>query len=566
MAEASNTQLTATGQTLPQTTGAANPLQQGLQSDVLKKLLLLVGLAASIAIGFAVVLWTMQPNYSMLYGNLSGADAQSVVEVLQQQQIPYKLDAATGAVMVPAGTLHDIRLSLASEGLPRGTGVGFEALQQESGFGTSQFIETARYHRSLEVELARSISKINAVRSARVHLGIPKTSVFIRDRKKPSASVAVNLHQGRQLERNQVEAITHLVASGVPNMEVSSVTVIDQKGRLLSGNKKSDQLAQSKGQLEYMHQLEQRYIDRILNILTPIVGRGRVQAQVATDVDFTVIEQTQELYNPDSSALRSQQQSEEHSNGFLGGGIPGALANQPPGGAVAPEQVQEEAGNELKKSGNSRRQSTSNYELDKTISHTRMAAGNIKRLSVAVVIDDRLLAGGEQRRHSPEEIQLMTQLVKEAVGFDPRRGDSVSFSNVAFNSPEAIPDLPEVPLMEQPWIYDLGKYIVAALALILVYIGLLRPVMRGLFAPAVALAPAAGASSSAGLSSLEGADPENLTPGQRQALLEASDEEAAKLLVPPRRSHEEQLKDIRKVVDEEPQLVAEVVKGWMGNE
>ncbi len=289
MAEASNTQLTATGQTLPQTTGAANPLQQGLQSDVLKKLLLLVGLAASIAIGFAVVLWTMQPNYSMLYGNLSGADAQSVVEVLQQQQIPYKLDAATGAVMVPAGTLHDIRLSLASEGLPRGTGVGFEALQQESGFGTSQFIETARYHRSLEVELARSISKINAVRSARVHLGIPKTSVFIRDRKKPSASVAVNLHQGRQLERNQVEAITHLVASGVPNMEVSSVTVIDQKGRLLSGNKKSDQLAQSKGQLEYMHQLEQRYIDRILNILTPIVGRGRVQAQVATDVDFTVI-------------------------------------------------------------------------------------------------------------------------------------------------------------------------------------------------------------------------------------------------------------------------------------
>ncbi len=568
MAEAGNTQLTATGQAVSQPAGAMNPLQQGLQSDVLKKLMMMIGLAASIAIGFSIVLWSMQPNYSMLYGSLSGSDAQSVVDALQQQQLPYKLDTATGAVMVPAESLHDVRLALAAEGLPRGTGVGFEALQQESGFGTSQFIETARYHRSLEVELARSISKIDAVRSARVHLAIPKSSVFIRDRQKPSASVAINLHQGRQLEKGQVEAISHLVSSGVPNMEASSVAVVDQKGRLLSGKKRSDPLAQSTGQFEYTQRLEQRYIERIINILSPIVGRGGVQAQVVTDVDFTVTEQTQELYNPDTPALRSQQQSEESSNSFMGGGIPGALVNQPPGDAVAPEQVQGVDGNGLQSPGNSRRQSTSNYELDKTISHTRMAAGSVKRLSVAVVIDDRTQAGGEQRRYSPEEIERMTQLVKDAVGFDVQRGDSVSFSNVAFSTPEPIEDLPELSIMEQPWIYDLGKYIVAALALLLLYFGLLRPIMRGLFPPAgsaAAVAAAAG-SSAVAASSLEGADLENLSPEQRQALLEANDDEAAKLLVPPKRSHEDQLVDIRKVVEEEPQLVAEVVKGWMGND
>ncbi|VAW84466.1 Flagellar M-ring protein FliF [hydrothermal vent metagenome] len=566
MAEASNTQLTATGQAVSQPAGAMNPLQQGLQSDVLKKLMMMVGLAASIAIGFSIVLWSMQPNYSMLYGSLSGSDAQSVVDALQQQQLPYKLDTATGAVMVPAESLHDVRLALAAEGLPRGTGVGFEALQQESGFGTSQFIETARYHRSLEVELARSISKIDAVRSARVHLAIPKSSVFIRDRQKPSASVAINLHQGRQLEKGQVEAISHLVSSGVPNMEANSVAVVDQKGRLLSGNKKSDPLSQSTGQLEYTQRLEQRYIDRIINILSPIVGRGGVQAQVVTDVDFTVTEQTQELYNPDTPALRSQQQSEENSNSLMGGGIPGALANQPPGNAVAPEQAQGADGNDLENPGNSRRQSTSNYELDKTISHTRMAAGSVKRLSVAVVIDDRTQAGGEQRRYSPEEIERMTQLVKDAVGFDVQRGDSVSFNNVAFTIPEPIEDLPELSIMEQPWIYDLGKYIVAALALLLLYFGLLRPIMRGLFPPAGSVAAVAAAGGAASLGGLEGADLENLSPEQRQALLESNDDEAAKLLIPPRRSHEDQLVDIRKVVEEEPQLVAEVVKGWMGND
>jgi len=467
--------------------------------------------------------------------------------------------------------VYDARLKLAAEGLPRGTGLGFEALREESGFGTSQFIETARYHRSLEVELGRSISKINAVQSARVHLAMPKSSVFIRDRQNPSASVAVNLHQGRNLEEAQIEAITHLVASGVPNMESSSVTVVDQKGRLLSGSKKSSQLAQSTDQLEYVQRLEQRFADRINNILIPIVGRQGVQAQVVADVDFTITEQTQELFNPDAPALRSQQRSEERSNGLIGGGIPGALTNQPPGDGEAPERAVGGENGAAATSANSKTRSTSNYELDKTISHTRIAPGRIKRLSVAVVIDDRLLANGESRSHSPEEIERMTRLVKDAVGFDVQRGDSVSFSNVTFSSPEVIEDLPEVPMWEQPWVYDLGKYLVAALALMLIYIGVLRPIMRGLFPAPVpfvgeeskAGAQTAGGGPTATLQGLDGADLENLTPEQRQALLEAGGDEAAQLLSLPKRSHDEQLAEIRKIIEEEPQLVAEVVKGWM---
>ncbi len=563
MAEATNTQLAQAGLAESPASATANPLQKSLQSDVAKKLGMMVGLAASIALGFAVVLWSMQPNYSLLYGNLSENDAQSIVDALQAQGVEYKLDSATGAVMVPADTLHDIRLKMAAEGLPRGTGIGFESLQQDSGFGTSQFIETARYHRSLEVELARTISNINTIESARVHLAMPKSSVFIRDRQKPSASVTVKLHQGRILEENQISAITHLVASGVPNMEASSVTVVDQKGNLLSGKKRSSELAQSTDQLEYVQRLEQRYAERINNILMPIVGRNGVEAQVVADVDFTITEQTQELFNPDAPALRSQQQSEERSSGVLGGGIPGALANQPPADAVAPEQVTTTDGSSQSPSS-SKSRSTANYELDKTISHTRIAPGRVKRLSVAVVVDDRLLNNGERRSHSPEEVERMIGLVKDAVGFDVQRGDSVSFTNIAFSDPQPLEALPDAPLWEEPWVYDLGKYLVAALALLMIYIGLLRPVMRGLFPSPedIERAREAERKAEAPTATLAGIDLENLTPEQRQALLEAGGEKST-ILLPPKRSHEDQLNDVRRIVEDEPQLVAEVLKGWL---
>lgn len=525
---------------------------------LLRQVGLLVGLAASVAAGVAIVLWSQNPNYALLYGSLSEKDANEVVQILQQQGVKYKLEQGNGAIMVPSRDLHEIRLKLASDGLPRGAAVGFESLQEESGFGTSQFLETARYHRSLEVELARSIAKINNVESARVHLAIPKGSVFVRNRQKPSASVVVHLYSGRVLEETQVAAITHLVSSSVPEMEAGEVAVIDQKGRLLSGARKSQQMALSSDQLEYSQRLEKHYIDRVIGILSPIVGSEGVQAQVVADVDFTVTEQTQELFNPDASALRSQQLSEEQAAGLADGGVPGALSNQPPGEAAVPEQIKggEAAPAAPSAPQNSKRRSTVNYEIDKTISHTRVSPGRIRRLSVAVVVDDRLLPSGERRQHTPEEIERLTQLVRDAVGFDIQRGDSVSLNNIAFTQPGEMAPLPEPAMWEEPWFWDVAKQVLGGLVLLLLVFGLLRPIMRSLVekapAPAARMATAPGAAGMAG--------------GLAEDQLALTQAPGAPMLAPPVMAHEERMRNIRSLADNEPQLVAEVLKGWVSGD
>ncbi|MEW5757149.1 MAG: flagellar basal-body MS-ring/collar protein FliF, partial [Pseudomonadota bacterium] len=296
-----------------------NPLLasvQGLSNlSVLRQIGVMLGLAATFAAVIAIFMWAQTPNYSLLYANLTEKDTSTIIDTLQQQGIQYKLDPATGALLVPSKDLQSVKLKLAAEGLPHSTGMGFETLREDSGFGTSQFLETARFQRSLEVELARSIANINNVETARVHLAIPKSSVFIRNRMKPSASVIVHLHAGRSLEEDQVDAITHLVAFSVPELEAGSVTVVDQKGRLLSGRKQSEQMALSTDQLEYAQKIEKNYMERIINILMPVVGPQGVQAQVTADVDFSVTEQTQELFNPDAPSLRSQQVAEESTSG-----------------------------------------------------------------------------------------------------------------------------------------------------------------------------------------------------------------------------------------------------------
>jgi flagellar M-ring protein FliF len=525
---------------------------QGMNSlPVLRQIGLLIGLAASVAAGVAIVLWSTTPSYNMLFGNLSEMDANAVVEALQAQGVEYKIDSTTGAVMVPARDMYEVRLKLAAEGLPRGTGVGYESLQQDSGFGTSQFLETARFNRSLEVELARSISKINSVQSARVHLAIPKGSVFVRNRQKPTASVIVHLFNGRTLEEQQVSAITYLVSSSVPDMEPGSVTVVDQKGRMLSEKLKSQQMSLTSDQFEYTQKLEQSFAERIMNILTPIVGQEGVKAQVVTDVDFTVTEQTQELYNPDAPALRSQQSLEEQSTGMAGGGVPGALSNQPPTEGTAPETTVTGDAGGTQQPTRVKRNSTMNYELDKTISHTRIAPGRIHRLSVAVVVDDRLLPNGERRSHTPEEIERMKQLVKDAVGFNVQRGDSVSVTNVAFTQPVPMEDLPEVPMWEEPWFWDVAKQALGGLVLLMLVFGLLRPMMRSLIekTPAKSAPPA----------SLEG-----LTPEQIEKMRQGGG--SVPFLQAPEIKTEDRIQDARKISESEPQLVAEVLKGWVAME
>ncbi len=521
---------------------------------------LLIGLAASVALGVAIVLWSQQPTYSLLYGNLSERDASQVMGALQKSGIPYKIDTATGALMVPAAQVHEARLKLAADGLPKGSGAGFELLSEDQGFGTSQFIETARYQHALEGELSRTIATLQNVREARVHLAIPKRSVFLRRQEKPSASVVMNLYSGRTLSDDQVAAIVHLVASSVPRLTANDVTVVDQAGNLLSTRDDSG-FGMTSTQFAYNRKLEQTYARRIENLLEPLVGSAGVRAKVAAELDFTQVEKTQESYNPDLPALRSEQVIEEQNgSGGAAVGVPGALSNQPPGGGVAPgvaaDALSEGAAGV---GGNSSRRATRNYELDKTISHTRLATGSVRRLSVAVVIDDKqtLDADGKPVRApwSDEEIAKFTTLIKEAIGFNAQRGDSVQVINQSFQPPPEVEPLPEPGLLEQPWVWNVAKQAIGALGVLILIFGVIKPVMRNLAERGAAEREALAAAAAAAAQLPEGGE-------EGQAQLAAPDGGAA--LAGP--SHEDQVAMARNMVKEDPKRVAQLMKNWVSDD
>jgi flagellar M-ring protein FliF len=528
----------------------------------LRQVAVMVGIAASVALGVAVVLWSQAPSFAPLYGNLAEKDASQVIEALQQTGADYRVDEATGMVMVPSGKLKELRMQLAGQGLPNSVGMGFALLQQDTGFGTSQLVEKARHQQALQGELARTIATIGAIDSARVHLAIPKQSVFVRKRKPPSASVAVRLHNGRTLEEGQVEAIVHLVASSVPELEPGRVTVVDHKGRLLSGDPDSREMKLSATQFEHTRRLEELYRDRIEDLLAPIVGRDKIRAQVTADVDFTVTEQTQERYNPDQPALRSEQLNEEQSRGAGAGGIPGALSNQPPAAAQAPEVAGEGAPAEGVM--NSSRQSTRNYEVDRVISHTRMSPVALRRLSVAVVVDDIRGVDAEgnltARERTPEEIERLTTLVREAIGFDAQRGDSVRVMNSSFLSPEPIADLPAAPVWEQGWFLDIVKQVGGLLLVLILIFVVLRPTMKRLTATQAELA-GAGASDS-GAARIEGPlGQAGGGAGGEESLLLGADGEPIQL--PGGGKYENIMDAARQLVDEDPKRVAQLVKTWV---
>lgn len=537
-----------------------------------RQLAVMVGIAASVALGVAVVLWSQAPSYAPLYGNMGEKDASQVMEALQAAGVTYRVDEATGMLLVPSSKLKEIRMQLAGQGLPNSVGMGFELMQQETGFGTSQIVEKARYQQAMQGELARTIATIGAVQSARVHLAIPKQSVFIRKRQPPTASVALRLHNGRILEDAQVEAIVHLVASSIPELEPGRVTVVDHKGRLLSGHQETREMKLSATQFEHTRRIEDHYRQRIEDLLAPIVGHDKVRAQVTADIDFTVTEQTQERYNPDQQALRSEQLNEEQSSGAGAGGVPGALTNQPPAAGNAPQQAQ--GGGGAGGDGgtlNSSRQSTRNYEVDRVVSHTRMSPLSLRRLSVAVIVDDIATAGAEGavdvRERTPEEIERLTELVREAIGFDARRGDSVRVMNSAFLSPEPIADLPEAPIWEQGWFMDIVKQVGGLLLVVLLIFVVLRPTMKRLTATHAELAVAGGADASGGAARVEG--PLGAGGGASggdggENMLLGSDGEPIQL--PGGGRYENIMDAARTLVDEDPKRVAQLVKTWMSEE
>lgn len=537
---------------------------------VLRQFGLMIGLAASVAIGVALAMWSHQPSYSLLYGGLSDKDSSQVIDALQKANIPYQLEAGSGAVLVPGTQVHEARLKLASQGLPKGSGEGFELLEKEQSFGTSQFMENARYQHALEGELARTIASMGNVQDARIHLALPKQSVFVRDRQKPSASVLINLYSGRTLDDGQVAAIVHLVAASVPHLEASEVTVVDQQGHLLTSGDSSRDMGLSDSQFKYTRRLEDSYVKRIEDLLAPLVGQGGVRAQVVADLDFTVTEQTQENYNPDLPALRSEQTSEDQNSGAGMGasGIPGALSNQPPGAgttvpptpAAAAAAAAPSASAAPPAPQNTSRQATRNFELDRTISHTRLASGNVKRLSVAVVLDDHQKVADdgsvERKPLSADELTRYTQLIKEAVGFDARRGDSVNIINASFQVPAPIAPIPDPPFWKQPWLWDLAKLIAGAVGVILLLFGVLKPVLRSLAEKGVQSGPDGGAMLSVqGAEGGVGDDRVSLSGGGRQAQLPN-----------PNSNYDNHLTVARAAVAQDPKRVAQVVKNWVGTD
>lgn len=457
-------------------------LYQNLSAmPVIKQVSLIIALAATIAIGVALVLWSQAPSYALLFGGLDSRQAADIVKALDAQAVPYQYDTNTGSLTVPAARVHELRLKLAAEGLPKSAETGYQILDKDQGFGVSQFKENVQYIRALEGELAQSIAAIAAVKSARVHLAIPKRTVFVRKEQETTASVVVNLHGS--LSEAQVNAIMHLVASSVPNMKAANVSVVDQSGNLLSQQSPNLGMNMSLKQLEYTRNIEQTLAARIQDLLSPLVGSKGVRAQVTAEVDFTKQEQTRENFNPDPEAVRSSQEIRERNKAAGPEGIPGALTNQPPQAGIAPEEDYpgKDKNGGLAKDLQSEK-ITKNYEIDRTITHLQSQVGTLKRLSVAVVVDDRVKTNEEgalQRMPlTEEELARFKNLVRDAVGVDEARGDNLSLVNISFQS-EAEEDV-GLPIWQQAWFWDVMKQVAGGLAVLLIIFGVLRPLLRDL--------------------------------------------------------------------------------------
>lgn len=529
----------------------------------LKQFGLLAGVAAAVAAAIWLVLWSQGQNYTVLYGQLSERESGQVMDALTAAGIEFKLNPS-GAVSVPESKVQEARIRLASQGLPQSDSMGIEMIQKESALGSSSMMESARFQSVLETELARTIIKVQGVQTARVHLALPKPTVFLRDARKATASVMLQLYPGRRLEPGQVAAIVHLVASSVPELAASDVTLVDQAGTLLNSPDENSEQAASTRQFEYTRRLEQSYQRRIIEMLEPMVGGGRVRATVTADMDFTVTEETHENYDPQKTAVRSEQTSNEQRKGGDGAeGIPGALSNQPPGtsgaptipgaatpgnpapapGAAGPAQSTAAAGGP----NSSAQRSTRNFEVDRTLSYVKQPVGVLKRLNVGVVLDDwqKVDADGKVTTApmNDTDIKRFSQLVRESIGLKEDRGDQLNVLNQTFKSSAPLGPVDAPPLWETPWITQLAKQIVGAALVLVVAFLVLRPLMKSL----TKSSPRRAAGGDAG-------DIE----GDRVSL---SGQGAKAIKLAP--SFEQQIAAARTLVGQDPRRAAQVVKDWV---
>ena len=562
------------------------------------RLLMMIGGAALVAVIAAAMLWSRAPDYRVLYSNVSDSDGGAIIAALQQMNVPYRFAEGGTAIMVPEASVHEARLKLASQGLPKGGQAGFELMENQK-FGTSQFAEQVNYQRALEGELARTIQAMQEVQSARVHLAMTKPSVFVREQAKPSASVLLKLYPGRMIDRSQVQAIGHLVSSSVPNLPLANVTVVDQSGRLLSSSFQDTASGLDPTQLSYVRDVEQGYIKRIEAILGPVVGEDNVRAQVTADVDLDNTEQMAETYRPNqdpaNAAVRSTHTAEATQNkADAQGGVPGALSNQPPTAprmlptAPAPASASQPAatgpngqpqqaaaantsGTATSGNSSSTRDTTTNYEVDKTVRRTRAAVGTVRRLSVAVVVNYR----GDGKTWKPlseAEMANLNALVKDAVGFDAKRGDSVNVVNSQFSGTLPTPK-DDLPLWKQPemiqYAIQAAKYLALAIGFLILVFAVIRPAIRSMGKKDDAATPTfvgregedpnapiiTGAAASAG--------PELEGPGAA-----GTDSEELPDALPQLKNNdfEKKLETMRRVAQSNPRAVAAVIKQWVSNE
>jgi flagellar M-ring protein FliF len=524
-----------------------------------KQVGLLAGVAAAVAAAIWLVLWSQGQNYTVLYGQLSERESGQVMDALTAAGIEFKLNPS-GAVSVPESKVQEARIRLASQGLPQSDSMGIEMIQKESALGSSSMMESARYQSVLETELARTIVKVQGVQTARVHLALPKPSVFLRDARKATASVLLQLYPGRRLEPGQVAAIVHLVASSVPELAASDVTLVDQAGTLLNSPDENSEQAASSRHFAYTRTLEESYQRRIIELLEPLVGPGRVRATVTADMDFTVTEETRENYDPQKTAVRSEQTSNEQRRGGDGAeGIPGALSNQPPGtsgappipGAATPGNPAAPGAAQSTAAGSgpnsSAQRSTRNFEVDRTLSYVKQPVGVLKRLNVGVVLDDwqKVDADGKvtTAAMSDTDIKRFSQLVRESIGLKEDRGDQLNVLNQAFKSSAPPGPVDGPPLWETPWITQLAKQIVGAALVLVVAFLVLRPLMKSL----TKSPPRRAAGGEAGE-----------LAGDRVSL---SGQGAQAIKLSP--SFEQQIAAARTLVGQDPRRAAQVVKDWV---
>jgi len=544
--------------------GLSSLAQNFRQLSNAQKIGFLAALAAVIAIVAVAFLWARQPEYKVLYSNLSDRDGGEVLAALSQLNIPYKVAEGGSVILVPAQQVYDLRLKLAAQGLPKGGAVGFELMETQK-FGISQFAEQVNYQRALAGELARTIQALANVQSARVHLAIPRPSVFVREAQQPSASVLVSLYPGRVLDAGQVSAIAHLVASSVPELSARNVTVVDQAGNLLSGGPQSTPAnGLDASQLKFLHALEASYVSRIENILKPIVGAENVRAQVTATLDFNQVEQTSETFRPNATpadqSVRSQQTVETVNTNPQGpSGVPGALSNQPPGAASAPLTAPPPAAGQPQgtaQSVNTHRENTVNYEVDKTVRHLKGEVGAVKRLSVAVVVNYRRTVDQDGKETfkplTEQELAQLSDLAREAMGFSKERGDTLNVVNAPFSGGPLVGV--EAPSAWGAWLREATEPAsviqaakVAALVLValIAVFGLIRPALRDL-SRAARVEPAGVPGAAGGMIEPQLAG----GPAGAQAGAEAG--------------FDADLRAVKELARQEPRIVASVVKDWVG--